>query len=444
MRQGSPTPLVLRTLVFAACMASPTVAAAQQGGSGDEGGAGQPGATGAPQVTIMQVPGPAAPSYPGYLPPPGYDPNGHLEQSSRAVTDINGSGDGFDFKGGSDKGASTAHGSSNGQYVTEGSFVPEGYTVRRGDTLWEISARYYQNPYQWPRLWGKNPQIQNPHWIYPGDRVHLRDPGAAASALGLGNRHAVPAGTIFLRDVGWVDDRKEDTWGELVGSPSDHMMLAEGDEIYVQLSEDHDVSLGEELTIFRPIRTVESDNAKGELVSIRGTARIDRYNPKTHMVRAKIIEALDVIERGTKIGPVGRKFDVVPPVKSDVDLEASILGSNYPYHFFGQNQVVFIDRGEQDGVKPGMRFFAVMRGDRWQMTIDNAGETARYRPRVEDDRPARFDEHALHTADADKLPDETYAEVRVLRVRQHTATALVVAAKHEIERNARLVARKGF
>jgi LysM repeat protein len=442
MRQGRPTHLIIRTLVLAACTAVPAIAAAQQApAGGDEGGATPP--SGAPQVTIMQVPGPAVPSYPGSLPPAGFDPNGHLPSSSRAVTDTNGKEDGFDFRSGV-SGGTSAHGNNNGQYVNEGSFVPEAYTVRRGDTLWEISSRYYQNPYQWPRLWGHNPQVQNPHWIYPGDRIHLRDPGAAASAFSLGNRHQVPAGTVFLREMGWVDDRKEDTWGELVGSPSDHMMLAEGDDIYVQLDDAHDVSLGEELTIFRPIRTVESDTAKGELVSIRGTARIERFNPKTKMVRAKVIEALDVIERGAKVGPVGRRFDVVPPVRSDVDLEASILASVYPYQFYGQNQVVFLDRGETDGVKVGMRFFAVMRGDRWQQTIASAGETAVFRPRVEDDRPARFDEHWTHSAVEDKLPDETYAELRVMRVREHTCAALVVAAKHEIERNARLVSRKGF
>jgi hypothetical protein len=91
-----------------------------------------------------------------------------------------------------------------------------------------------------------------------------------------------------------------------------------------------------------------------------------------------------------------------------------------------------------------MRFFAVMRGDRWRQTMRNAGPMARLRPRVEDDRPARVDDMAIDTADEDKLPDETYAELRVLRVREHTATALVVQSKHEVERNARLIARKGF
>src|SRR5262249_41270255 len=223
--------------------------------------------------------------------------------------------------------------------------------------------------------------------------------------LGLYGRRGVPAGTIFLRDYGWVDDRKEDTWGEIVGSPSDRLMLGGGDDIYVQIEEDHEVTPGDQLTIWRPIRTVASDAAKGMLVSIRGTAKVERYNPKTKMARAKIIESLDVIERGTKIGPVGRKFDVVPPIRSDRDLEASILASTYPYHFYGQHQVVFLDRGEKDGVKVGMRFFAVMRGDRWQKTTGTIGQTGLLRPRVEDDRPARVDPIEIGTVDDDKLPD---------------------------------------
>ncbi len=276
--------------------------------------------------------------------------------------------------------------------------------------------------------------------------MRLRDSSAAASVnrIQLMGRRAVPAGTVFLRDMGWVDDRKDDTWGEIVGSPSDHMMLGDSDDVYLQLGDDHEVTVGDQLTIFRPIRSVASENAGGELVSIRGTAKIERYNPKNHMAKARIIEALDVIERGNKIGPVGRKFDVVPAVKSDRDLEATILASVYPVHFYGQNQVVFLDRGEKDGVKVGMRFFAVMRGDRWQQTARSAGDSALLRPRVEDDRPAKVDKIDLDTVDEDKLPDETYAEVRVMRLRDHTCAALVVQAKHEIERDARLIARKGY
>jgi hypothetical protein len=439
-------PLLLAALGASAADASPAFAQAPPAappGGGDEGGTPAPGT---PGVTIIQVPSaPAAPGYPGSLPPPGWNPDAHLPPSSRATTDISHSTDGFEFKPGGNGGGSL-HGGSNGQFLGEGAFTPEAHTVRRGETLWELSGHYYNNPYYWPRIWAFNPQIQNPHWIYPGDRVRLREGTVASSAtrIGMLGRHGVPAGTVFLRDMGWVDDKKDDTWGEVVGSPSDHLMLGTGEDIYLQLNDDHQVTIGDQLTIFRPIRTVESENAKGELVSIRGTAKIERYNPKTKMARAKIIEALDVIERGVKVGPVGRKFDVVPPIKSDIDLDANILAATYPYHFYGQNQVVFIDRGEKDGVKVGMRFFAVMRGDRWVQSTGTIGQTGLYRPRVEDDRPARADKMDTDMVDPERLPDETYAELRVMRLRDHTATALVVQAKHEIERNARLIARKGY
>ncbi|MFT3768624.1 MAG: LysM peptidoglycan-binding domain-containing protein [Minicystis sp.] len=436
MRSIPASHVLLGSLALSALL--PGVAAAQ---SADDGGQ-----QGGPPVTVIQVPAaqPAGPSYPGSLPPAGYNPDSHLPSSSQSVTDIN-KGDGFDLRAGKG-GPASVRGGAGGQFVSEGTFTPQAHTVRRGDTLWEISSRYYQNPYAWPRLWGYNAQIQNPHWIYPGDRVRLRDPSVAGSAstLGMGNRRAVPPATVFLRDVGWVDDKKDDTWGEVVGSPSDRMMLGDGDDLYIQIEDGHEVSLGEELTIFRPIRTVESDNAKGEMVSIRGTAKIERYNPKTKMVRAKIIEALDVIERGAKVGPVGRKFDVVPPIRSDIDLEVSILASVYPNHFYGQHQVVFVDRGDKDGLKPGMRIFAVMRGDRWQQSLGTIGSVGKLRPRVEDDRPAKVDDHVTDSADDNKLPDETYAELRVMRVREHTATAIVVQARYEVERNARLVVRKGY
>lgn len=438
-------PLALSVLTLIAAPAASAAAQdpppAEPGSEGDE----APPSPSGPGVTVIQVPG-AGVGYPGALPPVGYDPNGHLPSSSRAIGDVSRSQDGFDLAPKAEGGGSV-RGSAGGSFVIEGQATPEAHTVRRGDTLWDISSRYYQNPYQWPEVWSHNPQIQNPHWIYPGDRIRLREPGEAPTlgSVGHARRGArVDAQTIFLRDVGWVDDKKDDTWGELVGSPEDKMLLSEGDDVYLQLDSGHDAKVGDRLTIFRPIRTVETKDAKGELVSIRGTARIERYNPKTRMVRAHIVEALDVIERGAKVGAVVRQLDKgIKPVQSAEDLEARILASIYPHQFFGQSQVVFIDKGDKEGVKLGQRFFAVRRGDRWAQSAKSAGQTALLRPRVEDDRAAQVDPMRVGV-DEELLPDETYAELRVVRLRDHTATALVVASKHEVERNARLVARKGL
>lgn len=444
------------SLLAIALTAAPTAALAQDApADGTE--AEQPGGS----VTVVQVPPPAAPQVivPGY-PAAGYDPNAHLPSSSRASSDTSRPSDGFDLlpKGES---ASTVRGSSSGSYVVEGQYLPEAHSVRRGDTLWDISARYYQNPYSWPQLWAMNPQLQNPHWIYPGDRVRLRDAGDSGTRAGIGGQGPaarlfqgtggrMPPQTVFLRSVGWIDDAKKDTWGTLVGSPDDQMLLSEGDDVYLKLEEEKDeddkertVSVGQVLTVFQVIRKVGSGKASGDLVSVRGSVRVDRYNPKTRMVKGRIVESLDVIERGAKVGAVQRRFDVVPPRQSDKDIEAHLLASVYPYQLYGQHQVVFIDKGKEEGVEEGMRLFAVRRGDRWVQSINGAGPMAKLRPRVEDDRAAQVDK-LEYGVDEDLLPDETYAELRVLSVRDHTAVAMVTVALYEIERGAVLVARKGF
>ena len=61
--------------------------------------------------------------------------------------------------------------------------APVEYTVVRGDTLWDIAGRYLNEPWKWSEIWEANPQIQNPHLIYPGDRVELEYINGRASIL---------------------------------------------------------------------------------------------------------------------------------------------------------------------------------------------------------------------------------------------------------------------
>ncbi len=47
------------------------------------------------------------------------------------------------------------------------------YTIQKGDTLWDLSQKFSDTPWQWPELWQENNQIANPHRIYPGERIRL-------------------------------------------------------------------------------------------------------------------------------------------------------------------------------------------------------------------------------------------------------------------------------
>jgi hypothetical protein len=331
-----------------------------------------------------------------------------------------------------------------------GGETPESHVVRRGDTLWGICDSYFQNPYEWPRVWSYNPQIKNPNWIYPGDEVHLRAgsavaPGGAQGPADAGSgslvdrRRRVPHDTVFLRDQGWIRDESDDIWGEVTGAATDKLFLSDLDEIYLSFKKGHDIHVGQTLTLFKTRETV----AAGGIVQVLGTARIDDWNPRERVARARVVETLDVIERGAKVGPVARSFAVVPPVRNDVDVQAHVLASLHPNEFFGQNQVVFIDKGEASGLKRGNRLFVTRRGDAWRQTL--VAHDVALRVSAEDERPMPpMEQTPGSSRDDQRYPDEFVAELRVVDVKKDSAACLVTQARVEIELHDLVVARKGY
>ena len=78
---------------------------------------------------------------------------------------------------------------------------PETYVVVRGDTLWGIAGRFLDKPWLWPEIWQANPQIANPHLIYPGDVISLAYLNRVTMRPGPRPVDASPIGAIPLSDV---------------------------------------------------------------------------------------------------------------------------------------------------------------------------------------------------------------------------------------------------
>lgn len=76
---------------------------------------------------------------------------------------------------------------------------PDTYVVRKGDTLWDIAGKFLKKPWLWPEIWQANPQVQNPHLIYPGDVLSL----AYLDRVGVtpGPRQEAPINAIPLADI---------------------------------------------------------------------------------------------------------------------------------------------------------------------------------------------------------------------------------------------------
>lgn len=144
---------------------------------------------------------------------------------------------------------------------------PEVYVVQKGDTLWGIAGRFLQHPWQWPEIWEANPQIKNPHRIYPGDLLSLvyRDGRPVLSITGDGRLSprvrevsledaitAVPLSDVqpFLRRVMIVGEKDERRMPYVVALEENRLRGTEGQVVYVR---GIDVEPGAMVSVLRPM-----------------------------------------------------------------------------------------------------------------------------------------------------------------------------------------------
>lgn len=179
------------------------------------------GSSSAGQVLVGGTVGGGAPPAGGGL-APGSNLNAHLPSSAQPMVGER-SSDGFDLAprqegggivtgvGGDEEAGDSLHIGTFSGYGRRPAGNAELHVVRQGDTLWDLSGHYLGNTWAWPQLWSLNPQVENPHWIYPGDQLRVRQPGAqsaTATATGaraldaplVARRSGLAEGTIFLRD----------------------------------------------------------------------------------------------------------------------------------------------------------------------------------------------------------------------------------------------------
>jgi hypothetical protein len=300
------------------------------------------------------------------------------------------------------------------------------YTVKDGDTLWDICTKFFGDPYVWPRIWSFNPKITNPHWIYPGDLVWLVPPTTTVAS-----QTPTPApqmvkrnpGAILIRNRGFIDKEALKKAGAVVGAQKEIMLLSQHDEAYVEFPEGGEVRPGDEFAAFRVVGPVEGiddpETDVGKLVEILGVVRVISYDPEKKIARVVIDESLRPIERETKIGPVHRRFSLVPAVANEQELQGKVIAFLDPVILAASHQVVFVDKGATHGVKEGNRFFVVEKRDRWRKSLD------------EPDGREGF-------------PFEVLAEMRVIEARPHTSTCLVTASVKELNIGAEVEMVKGY
>lgn len=309
--------------------------------------------------------------------------------------------------------------------------APARYTVQSGDTLWDISGTFLHSPWQWPSVWRKNPQIDNPHLIYPGDVLTLRDcDGSPCISLERG-RHVVklspemrtlprrevvtplPMSVLqaFLREHRVVDDAASpDALAYVIAGDNKRLISGAGDQVFARVTDSADIAAltsGQPLGIFRPSEVYEDAAGQPlgrELIGIGEVALISRTDD---VIRLRVEKAAQEVRNNDILLPLEPRLqaqDMRPRVPQH-DMAGRIVGVPGGVRFIGRLQVVAIDLGTEDGIQPGH----VLR-------IDQQGE------RVVDPR----------TEELIKMPDETAGTLVVFRPYDKISYAIVMEATNTL------------
>ncbi len=342
---------------------------------------------------------------------------------------------------------------------------PDTYTIRPGDTLWDLSGRFLNNPWYWPKVWSFNPDITNPHWIEPGNvlkfypsaeeapiRVEPAQPTDAVAAVVTGPEVAeepevvapkeledlsrgdirgptlvgdgdevlvagpykigfAPAKTVMARRDAFVTPREVEGSGSLVAAHNERLMLSTNDQAYARFKSTADVVPGETYVIYKTERPIHHPITKeliGYQSSILGTAKAVKVDDKA--VTVVIKQALDAIERGALLGPwTERLLRPVTQRPNTRDVSGRILGAPIDIlTMLGEQHVVFLDKGKADGVEEGNVFRVVRSGDL-------SGH--------EDHDGLKWDP---------SLPTEVVGDLMVIDVKETTSSALVTRSLTEL------------
>lgn len=268
--------------------------------------------------------------------------------------------------------------------------APARYTVKSGDTLWDIAGHFLHAPWRWPDVWQKNPQIDNPHLIYPGDRITLRDcDGRPCLGLERGQdvvkmtpkmralprREVVPPLPMsvlkaFLREHRVVDKPESlDELAYVVGTENKRLISGAGDQVFVrpvEVSATAELQSGQRLGIFRRgevYRDAAGEPLGLELISIGEGVLASK---SADMMRMDVKQSSQEVRSNDIILPLETRLDAaeMEPRVPRRDVAGHIVGVPGGVRFIGRLQVVAVDLGTEDGIQPGHVLSIEQQGER--------------------------------------------------------------------------------
>jgi len=316
------------------------------------------------------------------------------------------------------------------------------YTVKEGDTLWTISGTHLNDPLLWPKVWKENPGIKDPDRIYPGEKINFPGAGAKTTApakapekespdepfvrsgstvnkllgvkrevtiLGGGETTKYPiAQEATIIGAGFILDDCIPVM-KIVGSPIEDLhVFSAPNEVYLRPSDQP--KKGDRLAVIRfgdrvyhPAKLLSS---VGRLVEVIGTLRVtdmrDGYTVATVESSTRELYMDDPV---TPMPDIPLVYDPVPKDPALKGARGYVLTSKLDATVSTTSDIVYLDLGSKDGVKPGDSFVVKRPGE------TNWGPNEKGTHYI----VKRYD-----------LPDVDVGEVQVISVQPTSSTASII------------------
>jgi len=342
--------------------------------------------------------------------------------------------------------------------------APDQYTVVKGDTLWDISGKFFNDPWKWPHIWGLNKDtIKDPHWIYPGDVVRLdRSSGtmhlvqgetpkpdvagatsttvvaSTKAATGIsrdisdssGARNiirlspkvqetrsahdaipSIPASIIgpFLSQPLVIEEDALKGAPELIGAREGRVALGTFDTGFAKgMTSDK----GDKWQIFRPGKKFidpETEEVLGIEAVYLGNAEVNAF---ADVSTISITRSVQEILKGDLLAVTSSDdTSTYLPRAPETDISARVISIYGGVSQAGQNAAIVLNKGARDGLEVGH-----------VLALYSKGEVVRESGRF------IFSRNKVYT-----LPDERYGLVFVFRVFNKVSYALVMQTKLPVQ-----------
>lgn len=289
------------------------------------------------------------------------------------------------------------------------------YTIQKGDTLWDLSQEFSDSPWEWPELWHYNPELANPHRIYPGQKILLYKKeweGKEKPEAVIVEKEPLQEIEKFymfpsIDKVGFIRKEAVSPSGTIFKSEDDIKMITNNKLIYIHM--ESDTQVGDRFSIYRTYNDTK-DPETGKYLGVHHmfTGMVEITEVQSDFALGRIIKNYIAIRVGDLLMPYRENPTKIIVTESNKNLTGKIIKTEYSevVNLIGESYIVFIDKGDADGVMPG-QFYKIF-----------------FQESAKPDPGMMFPV---------LLPPVEIGELMVLRTEKTTAAAVITDSKRSIE-----------